>query len=145
MPLQPTSPTPAPPHLTTLSVHLIRCALGPHLALDLAHLAPSRARRALGLLHLLLALRRRLLLLALPDRCLTGGGAGFGPLGAALFDDIEGGADDGSLVLYGAAGTLFGDFLVESKLDISGDFTVWQHVVSGFRRRSPASWRLCNC
>lgn len=110
----------SPVSLTTLSVDLIRCALGPHLALDLAHLAPSRARRALGLLHLLLALRRRLLLLALPDRRLAGGGACFGPLGAALFDDIEGGADDGSLVLYGAAGTLFGDFLLGVTLDVSG-------------------------
>jgi hypothetical protein len=36
---------------------------------------------------------------------------GFGTHGAALFDDVKGGSDDGALVLDGAAGALFGDFL----------------------------------
>jgi len=37
--------------------------------------------------------------------------AGFGTLGSALFDDVEGCTDDASLLLYRAAGALFGDFL----------------------------------
>ena len=32
---------------------------------------------------------------------------------AAVFDQFEGGADDAALLLYGAAGALFGDFLEE--------------------------------
>jgi hypothetical protein len=32
-------------------------------------------------------------------------------LGATLFDHVERGSDDGALVLDGAAGAFFGDFL----------------------------------
>jgi len=41
---------------------------------------------------------------------------GFGTLGAALLDDVEGGADDASLLLYRAAGALFGYFLGERRM-----------------------------
>jgi hypothetical protein len=43
---------------------------------------------------------------------LAGSGAGFGTLGTALLDYVEGGSDDGALVLDGAAGALLGDFLL---------------------------------
>ena len=72
---------------------------------------PCRARCRLRLLHLLLALRRRLLLLALLDRGLARCRAGFRSLRAALLDHVEGGADDAALLLDGAAGALLGDFL----------------------------------
>jgi len=42
---------------------------------------------------------------------LSGGGAGFGTLAATLLDDVEGGTDDATLLLDGAAGALFGYFL----------------------------------
>jgi hypothetical protein len=44
---------------------------------------------------------------------LTGSGAGFGTLGAALLDDVEGGTNDGTLMLDCAAGALLGNFLLE--------------------------------
>jgi hypothetical protein len=80
-------------------------------ALDPAGLPPRCTRCTLRLLHLLLALGRRLLLLAFLDRGLTGCGAGFGALGAAVFDDVEGGTDNGTLMLDGASGALLGGFL----------------------------------
>ena len=105
--------------LTTLSIDLVWRALSPHLALNLPQLAPRRSRRALCLLGLLLALRCRLLLLAFFDCCLTSRGTSFGTLGSPFFDDVERSADDGSLVLYCAAGTLLGDFLFEVEIDVS--------------------------
>jgi len=101
---------------TRLRLHLTRRPLRPHLAnlppLRHAPRPPRRTRhRALGLLRLLLALALRLLLLPRLDGGHARRGAGFGPLGAALFDHVEGGADDAALLLDGAAGALFGDFL----------------------------------
>jgi hypothetical protein len=81
------------------------------LALNTLRLSRRRLGRRLGLLLLLLALRCCLLLLAFLDGLSAGGAAGFGSLGAALFDDVEGGADDGTLVLDGAAGALLRYFL----------------------------------
>ncbi len=104
------------PNSTRLRLHLTRRPLRPHLT-DLPSLrhsprTPRRTRhRALGLLRLLLALALRLLLLRGLDGGHARGGAGFGPLGAALFDHVEGGADDAALLLDGAAGAFFGDFL----------------------------------
>ena len=72
---------------------------------------PSPPGRTLRLLGLLLALGRRLLLLALRDGLLARGLAGLGSLRATVFDEFEGSADDASLLLYGAAGALFGGFL----------------------------------
>ena len=84
----------------------------------LADLAPSsrtstsggRTRR-LRLLSLLLALRARLLLLALQYGFLAGGLTGFGALAASVFDEFEGGADDTALLFEGAAGAFLGCFL----------------------------------
>lgn len=67
--------------------------------------------RRLGLLHLLLALLRSLLLLALLDSRLACRSASFRALCSSLFDDIERGAHDGSLVLDGTARALLGNFL----------------------------------
>lgn len=64
-----------------------------------------------GLLGLLLGLGGCLLVLALLDGLLAGGGTGLGPHGAALLDHVERGTDDGALVLDRAAGALLGDFL----------------------------------
>lgn len=82
----------------------------------LANLRPrdvcaSGLGRRLGLLQLLLALGVALLLLARRDGGLARGGTGLGALGAALFDDVEGGADDATLLLDCAAGALLGYFL----------------------------------
>jgi hypothetical protein len=65
----------------------------------------------LGLLGLLLGLSGGLLLLALLDGGSAGCGSGFGSLGTALLDHIEGGTNDGTLVLDGAASALLGNFL----------------------------------
>ena len=43
---------------------------------------------------------------------MTSSGTGFGTLGAALLDDVEGGTNNGTLVLDCAAGALLGDFLL---------------------------------
>lgn len=98
----------------TLRARLHWCSLRSHLA-DLCRLPPRCAGRSLRLLHLLLALAGNLLLLGFLYRCLAGCLAGFGTLGTALFDDVEGGADDASLLLYRAASTLFSDFLGEKR------------------------------
>lgn len=96
---------------TSLSGHLVRHTLRPHLALDPPRLPPRRSSRTLRLLGLLLTLSRRFLLLALRNSFLACCLAGLGPLRATVFDEFEGSADDASLLLYGAAGALFGDFL----------------------------------
>ena len=87
-------------------------ALGALLGLDLGGLATGTGGGALGLLSLLGRLGSSLLLLALLDGGLAGGGAGFGALGAALLDHVERGTDDGTLLLDGAAGALLGNLLV---------------------------------
>lgn len=65
----------------------------------------------LGLLGLLGGLGRLLLLLALLDGLGAGGRAGLGALGALLLDHIEGGTDDATLGLDGAAGALLSNLL----------------------------------
>ena len=115
-PLHPSSlpsfPTPHNPNSTSLPRRLIRHALRPHLALDPPRLPPRRSSRTLCLLGLLLALGRRLLLLAFGDGLFPSCFARLGTLRAAVFDEFEGGADDASLLLYGATGALFGDVLL---------------------------------
>lgn len=102
-------------HKTRLSaggLDLARLALGLLLAGDTStDLAGGSLGRGLGLLSLLLALGRGLLLLGVLDGGLTGGGAGFGALRTALLDHVKRGTDDGSLVFDGAACSFLGDFL----------------------------------
>lgn len=97
--------------LTSRSLHLGCGTLGALLACDPCGLAPCSAGGGLGLLSLLLRLGGGLLLLALLDGGSAGCGAGLGALGAALLDHVEGGTDDGALVLDGAAGALLGSLL----------------------------------
>ena len=73
-------------------------------------------RGVLGLLGLLGGGGGLLLLLALLDGGGAGGGAGLGALGALLLDHVEGGTDDGTLGLDGAAGSLLGDFLLVGRV-----------------------------
>jgi hypothetical protein len=74
-------------------------------------LSSGGAGGALRLLGLLLRLGSSLLLLALFDSLRAGGGTGLGALAAALLDYVEGGSDDGTLVLDGAASAFLGNFL----------------------------------
>ena len=97
--------------LTSPCLHLWCGTLGTLLA-DLGGVASRGRSGALGLLSLLLRLGGGLLLLALLDGGAAGSGTGLGTLAAALLDDVEGGTDDGTLVLDCAAGTLLGDFLL---------------------------------
>lgn len=99
------------PALTSPCLDLWCGTLCTLLALDLLGLASSGGRGALCLLGLLLGLGGSLGLLALLDGGGAGGGAGLGALGAALLDYVEGGTDDGTLVLDCAAGSLLGNFL----------------------------------
>ena len=50
---------------------------------------------------------------------MASGGASFGALRTALFDNIEGGADDGALVLYSAAGAFLGNFLFSVRIELA--------------------------
>ena len=114
LPLSPHHQTPPPPivhTLTSLRIDLVRRTLRSLLALDPARLALGCTSCGLGLLRLLLALRRGLLVLALLDGCRACCGAGFWALCAALLDHVEGGSDDGALGLDGTASALLGDFL----------------------------------
>lgn len=104
---------------TSLPGRLIRHTFRPHLALNPPRLPPRCSSRTLRLLSLLLALSCCLLLLALRDCLLTCCLAGLGTLRAAVFDEFEGSADDASLLLYGAAGALFGGFLQDGR-EVSG-------------------------
>lgn len=111
---QPSAPLPPSHPITTstsLSGRLIRHSLRSHLALNPPRLPPRRASRTLRLLGLLLALGRGLLLLALRDGLFPRRLARLGTLRATVFDEFEGRADDASLLLYGAAGALFGNVL----------------------------------
>lgn len=112
-PRTPTVTNPPNPsiRLTSRRLDLGRGALRTLLASDSTGLAPCGTSGRLRLLGLLLGLGGGLLLLALLDGSGAGGGAGLRAHGAALFDHVEGGADDGTLVLDGAAGALLGDFL----------------------------------
>jgi len=108
----PHPPFPLSPNLPHLPTRLSRHSLLPLLTLDpRPRLAPRPRHRALGLLRLLLALARALLLLPLLDGRLPRRLPRFGALRAPLLDYLEGGADDAALGLYGAAGAFFGDFL----------------------------------
>ena len=98
--------------LTCLSCsNLIRRTLCPHLRLNPSRLSSSCTHRTLRFFHLLLALCCRLLLLALFYGGLSGCSTSFWALGATLFDDVERGANNTTLLLYRAAGTFFGNFL----------------------------------
>lgn len=99
---------PTTSNLAGLGGNLGGRALGTLLALDALG---GTLGGALGLLGLLLALGGALLLLGLLDGLLAGGLTGLGALGAALLDHVEGGTDDGTLVLHNTAGTLLGNFL----------------------------------
>ena len=96
-----------------LGAHLIRRALRTHLTLNPPRLPPRCTSRALRLLGLLLAFSGSFLLLALRDGFLAGCFSGFGSLRAAVFDQFERGTDDATLLFYGTAGALLGDFLDE--------------------------------
>ena len=91
-------------------IRLLPVALSTLLALD-ALTSTTLGGGVLGLLSLLLALGSGLLLLALLDGLLAGGGTGLGALGAALLDNVEGSTDNGTLGLHDTAGTLLGNFL----------------------------------
>ena len=65
----------------------------------------------LGLLSLLGGLDGLLLLLALLDGLGAGGRTGLGALGALLLDHVEGGTNDTTLGLDGAASALLGNLL----------------------------------
>ena len=107
-----------PTTLASPCLHLGSSALGTLLR-DLLSVASCASSGGLGLLGLLLRLGGGLLLLALLDGCGTGSGTGLGALGAALLDHVEGGTDDGTLVLDSAASALLGDLLLASWLALS--------------------------
>ena len=98
-------------HLTGSRLHLWRRTLCLLLA-DLIHRSTTSLGSGLCLLGLLLALLLGLLGLAGCNGLLSGGGAGFGTLGTALLDDVEGSSDDATLLLDRAAGALLGYFLL---------------------------------
>lgn len=102
-----------PVFLTARCLDLLLGALCTLLALDALGLAAGSTSGGLGLLSLLLGLGCGLLLLGVLDGGLSCGGADFGALRALLLDHVEGGTDDGTLVLDGTAGALLGDFLCE--------------------------------
>ena len=98
--------------LSRRSLDLRRCPLRTLLARNSTpSLSTSCLASSLGLLCLPCALSCSLLLFPLLDRGLSGCGAGFWSLGAALFDHVQRGSNDSALVLHCAAGALFGDFL----------------------------------
>ena len=118
--------------------HFIRRALCPHLTLNPPRLPPRCTSRALRLLGLLLAFSCSFLLLALRDGFLAGCFSGFGSLRAAVFDQFEGGADDATLLFYGTAGALLGDFLDERDVLVirtymaeMGYWRGWWRIVRG--------------
>lgn len=100
-------------------IRLLPVALSTLLALDALTSTLGGAGGVLGLVSLLLALGSGLLLLALLDGLLAGGGTGLGALGAALLDNVEGSTDNGTLGLHDTAGTLLGDFLFTLKIQPS--------------------------
>jgi hypothetical protein len=102
--------------LTCRRLHLRCRSLSTLLALNTLCLSRCRLGRRLSLLLLLLALRRCLLLLPFLDRLGASSAAGLWSLGTALFDDVEGGADDGALVFDCAARALLCDFLYRPEM-----------------------------
>lgn len=97
--------------LPILACRLARCSLRPLFALNPTRLSPRCSRRALRLLHLLLAFRRRLLLLACLDGFLTCRCSSFWSLRTALFDYVERGTHDTTLLLDRTARPFLSDFL----------------------------------
>jgi hypothetical protein len=89
------------------------------LALDALTSTLSSTGGGLGLVSLLLGLGGCLLLLGVLDGLLASGGTGLGALGAALLDNVEGGTDDGTLVLDDTASALLGNFLFKLKSSVS--------------------------
>jgi hypothetical protein len=96
--------------LTSPSLYLGGSALGTLLA-NFLGLTPSGVGSGLCLFSLLLGLSCGLLLFALFDSGRAGGVAGFGTLGTALLDHIEGGTNNSTLVLDGTTSTFLGNFL----------------------------------
>lgn len=90
-------------------------ALGTLLGGDALSTTLGGGGSVLGLVGLLGGAGGGLLLLGLVDGLLAGGLAGLGALGAALLDLLEGGTDDGTLVLHDAAGALLGDLLYNAE------------------------------
>lgn len=90
---------------------LLLGALGTLLAHVSLRLALGGGGGVLGLLSLLGGLGSSLLLLVGLDGLGAGGRSGLGAHGAALLDDLEGGTNDGTLGLDGAARALLGNFL----------------------------------
>jgi hypothetical protein len=96
--------------LSTLGTLLAHVSLG---------LALGGGGSVLGLLSLLGGLGSSLLLLVGLDGLSASGRSGLGAHGAALLDDLEGGTNDGTLGLDGAAGALLGNFLQRGSVMLS--------------------------
>jgi len=102
--------------LSALRADLARCTLGLLLARDTTpNLSLSSLCRALGLLCLLLAFRRGLLLFGVLDGRLSRGKPGFWSLRSSLLDDVKRGADNGPLMLDGPACALLCYFLYDDR------------------------------
>lgn len=100
---------------------LLLSALGTLLAHVALLLGLGGGSSVLGLLGLLGGLGSSLLLLVGLDGLSAGGRSGLGAHGTALLDDLEGGTNDGTLGLDGAAGALLGNFLQRgSVITLSG-------------------------
>lgn len=97
--------------LSTLGTLLAHVSLG---------LALGGGGSALGLLSLLGGLSSSLLLLVGLDGLGASGRSGLGAHRAALLDDLEGGTNDGTLGLDGAAGALLGNFLQRGSVTMFG-------------------------
>ena len=110
-PSTPPNQQPLRPRLAGTGGRLGGRALGALLA-DTPHsLALGGRGGVLGLLGLLGSLGGGLLLLALLDGLKAGGRADLGALRALLLNHVEGGTNDGTLGLDGAASALLGDLL----------------------------------
>lgn len=107
--------------LSTLGTLLAHISLG----LDL-----GGEGSVLGLLGLLDSLNSSLLLLFGLDGLGAGGRSGLGAHGAALLDDLEGGTNDGTLGLDGAAGALLGNFLQRGSVITMSGVRFWFLQVS---------------
>ena len=117
-------------------IRLLPVALSTLLALDALTSTLGGVGGVLGLVSLLLALGSGLLLLALLDGLLAGGGTGLRAHGTALLDHIEGGTDDGTLVLYDTAGTLLGNFLFGELGQLESFHTAYNSSSSSWHVRS---------
>jgi hypothetical protein len=104
-------------HAPTTSIALTSCrldlwsrALCALLTLDSLCSALSGSSQ-LGLVSLLLLLSFFLLLFGVLDGSGSESSAGFRSLGSSFLDYVEGGTDNGTLLLYGATASLLGNFL----------------------------------